>query len=378
MIFPYLNSVGISFLSATLILLYLNFPSTIYGNADSGSWQNLLLFLSGNADRIRSPSIQKFAREPVYEHYRTVQSKRWKDYEKGTLLPLQNWCQKNLPPDTKKSSGSVVYPFSGPDIGNLFYCFPNKKKYILMGLESPGIPARLEKKSSSEKARGILTITQAMRSNLEENFYYTNEMKGNISKNPIFTGTSHIILTYLGKMGWKVTGISFYKIDYNGAKVAIEEKDIKPNDWHSIQFKLVDPKGNPKILEYNQVDLADSRYLGKNSGVFLYLKNLGSYTVFLKAASFLLHLRNYRTLKDELMDRGDTIVMDDSGIPYQDLKKNYNVRIFGEYKTMYYLFEEKFQPDLSQRFQREKPPKIPFRFGYGPETKILIGTKKNP
>ena len=50
---------------------------------------------------------------------------------------MRAWATQELGP-SQKVEGTVLYPFSGPDVVNMFAFFPQAKTYLLIALEPLG------------------------------------------------------------------------------------------------------------------------------------------------------------------------------------------------------------------------------------------------
>lgn len=356
------------FMTVITFLLVLH-PHDAQAETENNKLTRLTEFLAGRGHHDNSSRIRAFSREPVYKRYSRQIQKRWRGYREFTLDKLKKWRRENV--EIKKTD-TVFYPFSGPDLPNLVAAFPENRHYVLIGLEKAGLPADLDKLTPLQMAKGILTVNQAVRTPVHENFFYTVEMKQNVSGNRVFTGTTHILLTYMGLMNFKPLQLRAFTVDYNGRRVYLKSSEVKKQTAVSVQIIAADTRGRRRTIEYLQIDLADSRYISKNPGAFLYLEQFKPYQTFIKASSYLLHLRNYRTLKEEILTSSSLLFMDDTGIKYSDLKDDFSVKVYGEYKGTIPLFKNRFQSDLEAVFKQQKPEPLPFQYGYGPRPRIIV------
>src|SRR5690606_31407101 len=96
-----------------------------------------------------------------------------------------------------------------------------------------------------------------------------------------------------------------------------------------------------------------------------YLRKLEPTTTLIKSASYLLHITEFRKMRNVLLDTSAFLVQDDSGLQYELLRKRgWEVRPYGTYVVPIPPFENKFQPELAALFDSGKARPLPFRFGY--------------
>jgi hypothetical protein len=148
----------------------------------------------------------------------------------------------------------------------------------------------------------------------------------------------------------------------------------------TIEFRK---PGKPMIqrLHYFTLDATDEG-LEHYPEFVTFLQSLAPTNTFLKAASYLLHGREFRKLRNTLLEVSDFLLQDDTGLPYYVLQpKRWNVRLYGRYETPIPPFERAFQPGLDKAYRASRPEPLPFEFGYSFSDKrdnrsnALIGRK---
>jgi len=96
-----------------------------------------------------------------------------------------------------------------------------------------------------------------------------------------------------------------------------------------------------------------------------FINGLAPTSTFLKAASYLLHGREFRKLRSTLLNVSDFLVQDDTGLPFYTLQpKRWSVRLYGKYETPIPPFERTFQASLDKAYRAARPEPLPFDFGY--------------
>ena len=118
---------------------------------------------------------------------------------------------------------------------------------------------------------------------------------------------------------------------------------------------------NGRVLTVDATDRGLSRY----PEFLAFLRTLGPTTTFIKSASYLLHGREFRQLRDALLAVSGYLVQDDSGLPYAMLAaRGWTLRMHGRYDVPIPPFERAFQPALYEAFREQAPDPLPFIFGY--------------
>ena len=96
-----------------------------------------------------------------------------------------------------------------------------------------------------------------------------------------------------------------------------------------------------------------------------YVRGLAPTTTLIKSASYLLHVGEFRRMRDLVLDVSGLIVQDDTGIPYSILaKRGWQVSVYGRYQVPIPPFERHYQPELAEAYEVQSPASLPFRFGY--------------
>ncbi|XDD45508.1 hypothetical protein AB3N60_12425 [Leptospira sp. WS39.C2] len=267
--------------------------------------------------------------------------------------------QKNYHPNVN----TVVYPFSGIDVLNLFSFFPNCQHYILFGLEDPGYPTKYNELSEKEK-----TIVKSGIRNLSDhlagrNYFTYRKMKEETKKKEL-NGAYPVFVAFLKRMGKEI-------IDTK--EVSIEGKGI---NYKGFTLVLFDSKQNKQeTLTYFKIFLIGNEGT-PGDGLYEYFSNLGEIGVFTKSAEYLFHGEKRKSFRDLLLKNAKFVVQDESGFPLRFFpEENWKRSIFGRYEKSWNLSgavipEE--QPELKKLSQETNDQILPFPFGYG-----FLGTKDN-
>ncbi len=109
---------------------------------------------------------------------------------------------------------------------------------------------------------------------------------------------------------------------------------------------------------------------------------LGNGHGLLKSASYLMHSGNFSQVRNFVLERAQSVVQDDSGIPLAAFKPDtWNFYPFGNYLGPIAIFPGRNQPRLGELFKRNKAPKLDFGIGYRHrinESNLLLAVRKEP
>lgn len=269
---------------------------------------------------------------------------KWKRFRTNTARGLEDFVTKNINPTTNEIR-TVFYPFGGPDITYPFLVFPKATQFTIVGLEFPGDPANIETISSENSYAQVESL-------LTRSFFITSQMSKQLTKQ---TGVLAPLFLQLKLLGVQEVSVSAPDLPYRGVKITFNHEGLE------------------KTIHYYKMDLNDS----KAPEQFLNdLNNQGLLQACLiKSSSYIPHQRNFHVIRDFIRTHASLIVQDDSGIPYKLLKKDYDVKVFGQYKGPYGAeFANYLQKDLPSGDSA-----LSFCFGYGCRRQysvVLLAQKK--
>ena len=144
-----------------------------------------------------------------------------------------------------------------------------------------------------------------------------------------------------------------------------------------IVFSAAD--GRKQTLYYFTADISNAG-LKKNGGFLKFCETLGTGDAFVKSASYLMHSGGFSTVRDFLLQRGITVLQDDSGIPVQHFKADdWELRPYGRYLGPISLFRGNYQAKLAKLFKAGNRERLDFGVGYrwrSNESNMLLAVKK--
>lgn len=279
----------------------------------------------------------------------------------GRLARAGVWEASALAPLLRRDR-NVIYFFGGPDAAHAVKLFPDAPAYLLAGLESVGAVQAPETMKLAEVHAAVDGLASALRTFVEKSFFRTSEMGHDLQGKGI-RGVQPVLYLFLARSGAEVLGASYFEV--NAAGVA---KDKAPGErWGpgvpGVRVRFQFPGKPPQEMAYVRVNLFDEE-LAKQPGFLAWAKGFGPANGLLKAASFILHDRNFSKARAFLMEACAAIVQDDSGVPYRAYKRaGWDVTCFGKYARPRDPFEGHEQRDLAEACAAQAAP-LDFIIGY--------------
>ncbi len=315
-------------------------------------------------------------------YYTLSQSKDWKKYVKETdegWKKFSNVAEKyrkfaqaeiNPPYDTVST---LFYPFSGPDFLFANIMFPNAKKMILIGLESPGsIPdfAHVGKDLASVLEMYKIAIEDVIRLS----FFRTLDMKEQLA-NEAIDGTTPILMLFLARSNKIIDTITYFQLNEKGIMVDIPYSEHKKANGVAIRY-FSENDTVVRTIYYLSTNLADPA-LKQNKAFYNFLDRLDYNCVtFVKSATYLMHKSYFSIIRNTCLNHSIFILQDDSGIAYKFFdKKLWEIQLYGKYTKPIKLFEEFYEPDLYEAYQKMRVKPLNFRIGYSNPSNLLIARK---
>ena len=285
----------------------------------------------------------------LWENHARQLNREFESHQKRVLYPMSAWSNAELPPSLTKGS-TVKYLFSGPDILHAFHMFPTADTYIMCGLEPVGeIPAWTELHSGNA-GRALGEVRNALGEIINFSFFRTKDMKEDLQ-----FGTSHgitpILMIFLARSGQYIKSVEFLDLNKEGA---LTSKGTDPKRAEAVKIEFSPRRvSQAKTLYYFSSDLSDGGF--PTSGFRTWLEAQPKGNSYLKAASFLMHQKWFKAVRQHLLDHSYQIVQDDSGIHFRYFDvKLWHADLFGTYNGPIDLFSEFYQGDLRAAYKIRK------------------------
>jgi hypothetical protein len=287
----------------------------------------------------------------------------WALIEKKRFSKMREWRNTELA-GANASTTPVFYPFSGPDVLNAFILFPNAKTYTLLALEPIGELPDFKTMTEQQKQEYYLSVEVSLNDLLKKSYFITKNMLHHLQKNKV-NGTIPLMCLFLKRTGNTIVDVQSIGIDTSGT--IFERADSsKYKGTKGVRIDFITANSNEiRSVYYFKCDLGDAG-IKANKGLGNYLKNLGTVHTYLKSASYLLHYRDFSTVRNTIFDKSDFIVQDDSGIAYHYFdKEKWDITLYGKYAKPVVDFPHIKEPDLQEAYAKDSTIKdLPFELGY--------------
>ena len=311
-------------------------------------------FLAGLS--IEATELEPLAREESWQQHAGEMHRAWLDVEQRQLGKIRGWMPHHLA-HAYEDPSPLFYMFSGPDFLYSHAFFPNASSYILCGKEPVGQMPDVAALSPGPRASALRNLRTALNAVLSFSFFITADMKTDLTQTQL-SGTLPVLYVFLARSGCQIQSVT--PVHLNDAGHLTMEKSKTPG----VQIDFIGTTGEEQSLYYFTTDLSNWG-IKSNPGFMKFCARQGDGNGFAKAASYLMHMDEFSTVRDFLLNHTRNLIQDDSGVPYRHFAANkWSVGLFGSYQGPIPLFKEHFQTDLDQAFKAEGAQAIPFGVGY--------------
>lgn len=328
-------------------------------------------YLAGMQTAADSPLAK--LRDATWQQHAKYFDSAWDKLEKQQLSKVRSWASEN----NKVSPRPLFYTFSGPDFIYASAFFPDATTYVMVGLEPVGpIPAVTER-----TRHALANLRGSLNTILNISYFITSDMGQRLHQGEL-RGTLPILYVFLARAGKTIHEVSLVNLDMEGiAHEVAQHGPAKRGERLDPGVKIVfsGAGGAKQTLYYFSTDLSDGGV--RASGFLKFCEKLGAGDALVKSASYLLHGNNFSLVRQFLLDKSQTIVQDDTGIPVRFFKQeDWQLKPFGAYLGPIEIFKGMYQPQLQQLYRQSKAPKLEFGIGYrwrGHDSNLLLAIRKN-
>lgn len=333
-------------------------------------WNEISDFISG----IETPESKfySFSSSSNYKNYSKSIDAFWSKIQTDYISHVTTFSNEKLPAKYKNNTG--FYPLSGADFINLYFFSPGSPRYIMVGLEPPGMISDPSSISTNDLNNGLNSVISIMSEISAQNYFTRKRMKREFA-NKHFSGTLPVMLIFLNRLGMVVDYVRKIGISPNGE--ILEYSNIIGNNIEGNQI-FFHPKSNPndkrELLYFKLFINENSWEESTPEGAFF--NKSGRLNVVMKSAEYVMQQDIYKSFLHGLIQKTDYIVQDDSAIPLNILDNAiWEKKAFGEYNGRIKLQNTPNVPDQKELFEliKEQKNQLPFKFGYG----VLKGADKS-
>jgi hypothetical protein len=326
-------------------------------------------FLAGLEPSADSP-LAPLARDAAWQSHAKALDAAWTRLEETRLSKIRTWAAANL----AATQPTVLYMFSGPDYLYMDAFFQDRTTYVMSGLEPIGAVPSITSVPRRALAGALGGLRASVGTALNYSFFITAQMQRSLRSSNL-NGVLPVLYLFLARSGKTIQDVSLFAVDKDGAVVAAGTKDAT----QGVKVAFTGGEGKVQTLYYFQTDLSDGGV--RRSGFLKFCEQFGKADVFIKSASYLLHNNNFAMVRAFLLERGATVVQDDTGIPVRYFTaSDWQLRPFGRYLGPIAVFPGMFQKGLSEVFRKSNPPRLEFGVGYRwrPQESNLLLAVRNP
>ena len=297
------------------------------------------------------------------EHRDAVQS-GWAKVKQGRAGVMARWRDASIG-RACAGSGTLLYPFSGPDFANAYVLFPGCRNYVLFGLELTGAVPDLEALDRAAFGRLLADVRTAVADLVERNYFITSRMSRQLHTSQL-RGVVPVLIASMALAGLDVHSVEPFELPPlradDDAEPAFLGKPLRK--LRAVRIVFQRPGSAPQTLQYFSVD-ATNQGLAPYPEFLAHLRGFEPAPMLIKSASYLLQDKQFRIMRDTLLETADFLVQDDTGVPYDVLKANgWDVQLYGGYRKPIHPFHWAYQAELDAAYKSTRAPELPFAFSY--------------
>lgn len=319
-------------------------------------------------------------------------------YRSRKVPPLRAFLRNKLP---SKRPSTLLYPFSGGDALTAIAAFPHQRRYVLLSLEQGGSPTPIAAMSAIQSRRARRHFLHTSRRMLMNDFSHTIDLQEPEGKR--LPGLLPLLLFGLRTHDARVTGMRTFRITVQGTLVYFNRAELaragrwprrekgkarygrlwsdphynQPYSHIELRFRLPGDNAD-RVLHHVAVDLSNPG-LKNAPGLDRFLSRLGPHNLMIKAASYLMWKPRYADVRNLILRQARVLVADTSAPPPDHLRSHgLKVQVFGRFSCPMLRSFRRRAGHWRREFRRQKPPLLPFRFGYTDcrrQYHLVLGTR---
>ena len=287
-----------------------------------------------------------------------IADESWAVYQKDHGHPITEWAKSEI---RFSGTGTVFYPFSGPDFVTVNQVYPDADRYVMVAMQAAGEPTLLAPMSPERAQQFQAKFLREWKRFAYNAFFITAELEADRFAKSTHIGITTILMTFALYSGYDIAEV--YPISYDSASGQFI-KSAGP--WKSVRLVLK-KNGKTVALDYVSLDLSDQNLLVKEP-MRGWLSHMTQHPMLIKAASHLLQDGNFIVLRDMIVKNAPMVVQDETGVDYAQLRKIGNVDLYGGFSLPFEQFSPHKQQSLAQAYRQATNVKpMPFAFSYNKE-----------
>ena len=298
----------------------------------------------------------------VWARHAELMEATWAELEARHLGKMRAWAEAELSLADPRTP--LFYPFSGPDLPSALQFFPQASSYVLVGLEAPGRIPDLGALGAAELEIELRRLRAGLENLVAAGYFVTKRMESDFVA-PHLDGVLPVLYLFLARAGLDPLAVHFIGLDPGGQVEMLDSASERTATAVRIDFA---GEEQTRSLYYFARDLSNAG-LASTPAFAAFLHQLGAVNVYMKSASYLLHMDDFTDFKAMLLSRVGAVLQDDSGIPLRDLSSEvWSHRFFGTYTGTLPTYRQWAQDDLRAVYETTEAPALPFAIGYNSAT----------
>jgi hypothetical protein len=291
------------------------------------------------------------------------------ELDTSRFMKMRTWADSELV--SRKSGKTLFYPFGGPDVLNANIFYPNAENYILIGLEPIGELPDLCKMSTEQTNKYLDDVWYSLKDIFKRSYFITGNMIGALKKNSV-NGSVPLLTLFLKRSGYHIVSLRLVGVDTTGTWQFADSLKSKKGITDGVRIQFAADTGRLiQSVFYFQTDISDEG-LKKNHGFSKYLSRLPECHTYLKAASYLMHGKDFSKIRNTIFEKSSSILQDDSGIAYRFFDRNtWNIHLYGSYVKPGKEFSWINETDLAKALSDPSVKPVPFTLGYNWRTRAI-------
>lgn len=314
---------------------------------------------------------------PSWKKYTFTMDSGFAFLDTSRFSKMTKWADSQIP--DRFDTTLLFYPFGGPDFLNADIFYPAASEYILIGLEPVGELPDLCRMAPVAAEEYMHDVWLSLKDLFLRSYFITGNMIDALKRNEV-NGALPVISMFIKRRGYNIVSVSNVAIDSTGKWQYAGDQETGRYSTRGVKIDFASDTGRTlQSVFYFRADISDEG-LKKNKPFAAFLHSLPACHTYLKAASYLMHGKDFSVIRNLILDKSISVLQDDSGIAYRFFDKNiWDIKLFGKYSRPGKEFSWINETDLAEAYRDTSIKPVPFTLGYNWRTRainLLYATKK--
>ncbi|MEE8524394.1 MAG: PQQ-binding-like beta-propeller repeat protein [Thermoanaerobaculia bacterium] len=304
--------------------------------------------------------------DPLWAEHAEAMAAIWAELDERHLQPMRSWAETALA-DVADPGARLFYPFGGPDLLSAMQFFPAASSYVLVGLEPPGKIPSLEDFPPAALDAELARLRGGLDHLLDAGYFVTKRMEKDFAPaDNRLDGFLPVLFLFLARGGHSPVAVRYLDLDADGGMRYLTQ--VTAETARAVEIELRPQEGTAaagRRVYYFAQDLSDGG-LAESPELLRWLSPRDGFNVYMKSASYLLHMPEFTTLRAHVLAGAKTVLQDDSGVPLRFFDaEDWRLSFHGVYRQTLPTYREWFQEDLRAAYTSDPGiAPLPFAIGY--------------